>query len=70
MRTRKDTVLVVDDNRQFRDRSEKIMQERGYAVISAANGLEALKIVKEEAPNVILMDQIMPKMDDCMALGE
>ena len=56
-------VLVVDDE----PRNVRILQiqlnAQGYTVYTAADGLEALDIVKKEMPDLILLDINMPKMD-------
>ena len=56
-------VLVVDDE----PRNVRILQihlnAQGYAVYTAADGVEALDIVEEDAPDLILLDINMPKMD-------
>ena len=56
-------ILVVDDE----PRNVRILQiqlnARGYTVYTAADGLQALEVVKEEMPDLILLDINMPKMD-------
>ena len=56
-------ILVVDDE----PRNVKILQihlnARGYAVYTAADGLQALDIVEKEMPDLILLDINMPRMD-------
>lgn len=70
MEAGKSTVLIVEDNGVFRDMLEEVMQEENYAVISAANGVEALEKIEEATPDVILLDQIMPEMDGMTMLRE
>lgn len=57
------TVLVVDDDLDLRGALELILEEEGYRVRTAANGLEALASVAEEVPTVIILDMRMPLMD-------
>lgn len=56
------TVLVVEDTELLRRMySDKLTQE-GYRVLSAADGLEALSLLRGDTPDLILLDLIMPKM--------
>jgi len=56
-------VLVVDDEPIIVEISKRKLQERGYEVMTAANGLEALDAIKKKIPNLILLDIQMPKMN-------
>jgi len=57
------TILVVDDNRDMVHLFKKILATHGYQVISAENGLDALKMASENLPDLILLDLAMPKID-------
>ena len=54
--------LVVDDSMLIRHSVCRFMEERGYAVESATNGLEALEMLKGISPAIIITDMQMPKM--------
>lgn len=56
-------ILVVDDNLQNVELLEGLLASRGYEVIKAFNGKEALKKVEEVAPDIILLDVLMPHID-------
>ncbi|MFH0799663.1 MAG: response regulator [Pseudomonadota bacterium] len=56
-------ILVVDDEQAVCDMLKKFLQRKGHEALIALSGEEALKIVKEEKPDVILLDLIMPNMD-------
>ncbi len=58
-------VVVADDNVQLRDMvCEYLDEQSGIAVVGAAeNGVEALKMVEEKEPDVLVCDMIMPQMD-------
>ena len=64
----KPRVLVVDDNPDMRDHIESILS-RQYNVVTAANGAEALQLVEERGPDLILSDIMMPVMDGIELLG-
>jgi CheY-like chemotaxis protein len=59
------TVLVVDDDPGIRDLLTELLEDEGYQVVSAANGLEAINHLHRgtEHPCVILLDLMMPVMN-------
>src|SRR2546421_5472214 len=57
------TILIVDDEPFNIDLLEQQLEEFGYATVSARNGQEALDKVAAEAPDLILLDVMMPIMD-------
>ena len=63
-------ILVVDDE----PRNVKILhiqlQARGYAVLTAGDGAEALEVVRDETPDLILLDINMPKVDGYEVLAK
>ncbi|WP_225984573.1 EAL domain-containing protein [Noviherbaspirillum aerium] len=56
-------VLVVDDDRSTRSSLRHTLQRDGFRVEEAADGAQALHILKRIQPDVILMDAVMPVMD-------
>ena len=56
-------VLVVDDEKPLRDFVRRNLEVRGYKVLTASNGLEALAIFKNESIQLVIMDIMMPHMD-------
>lgn len=56
-------VLVVDDEPSIREALAGILEEEGYSVTTAANGQEALAMVRARRPRVILLDLMMPVMN-------
>ncbi|MGH7322254.1 MAG: response regulator [Candidatus Rokuibacteriota bacterium] len=61
--TRPSRILIVDDEALNVDYLEQELGERGYQTLSARNGREALEKVAAEAPDLILLDVMMPIMD-------
>ena len=55
--------LVVDDSMLIRHTVCRFLEERGFSVESATNGLEALELLKNIRPDLIVTDIQMPKMD-------
>lgn len=69
----KETILIVDDEREIRDLIEIYLKNEGYNVLKATEGLEALKILNENQIYLIILDIMMPKMDGiqaCMKIRE
>ena len=58
-----DKVLVVDDEWEIRNLLAEFLAGEGYDVIQASNGEEALELAEKEAPQVILLDILMPGID-------
>jgi adenylate cyclase len=56
-------ILVVDDIPENVRLLEAVLVPRGYEVVSALNGKEALGLVESEKPDLILLDVVMPEMD-------
>ena len=57
------TVLVVEDNASLRMAIVTILKQDGYTVLSAADGMQALDVMKNSQPGLILADIAMPVMD-------
>jgi len=55
-------ILVVDDERDICKVLSKILELAGYRVLSAYNGMDALKVVKEENPDMVFLDYMMPDL--------
>lgn len=56
------TVLVVDDEEDIRRLLKRILQERGYRVIEASRGTEALQAVRDHALDCIVLDAMLPEI--------
>jgi DNA-binding response OmpR family regulator len=56
-------IMIVDDDPSIRKFVRANLEARGYKVLLAADGEEALQIIERELPDLILLDIMMPKMD-------
>jgi CheY-like chemotaxis protein len=56
-------ILVVDDDEMNRDMLSRRLLRKGYEVVLAVNGLEAIERTSAERPELILMDLSMPVLD-------
>jgi len=57
------TVLVVDDEPSVRDALERALKAQHYAVTTAVDGRQALDVVADVRPDLVLLDVLMPVMD-------
>ncbi|MCK5856589.1 MAG: response regulator transcription factor [Bacteroidales bacterium] len=63
MENNKYKILLVDDEPDILEFLGYNLRKEGYAVLTANNGVEALKIAKKEIPHLIVLDVMMPEMD-------
>ncbi len=54
-------VLVVDDDPDVRLFNVTVVEENGFTPIEASNGEEGLKLLKEEKPDLVILDVLMPR---------
>lgn len=59
----KETILIVDDEKEIRDLIAIYLSNEGYEILMATNGLEALKVVEKQEVDLIVLDIMMPDMD-------
>jgi len=55
-------ILVIDDNPVVLKLDESLLRSVGYEVITASDGIEGIKKAREERPDIILLDIILPGM--------
>ena len=56
-------ILLIEDNELNRDMLSRRLRRKGFDVILAVDGIEGIKIVQSEPPNLILMDLSLPVLD-------
>lgn len=57
------TIMVVDDEKRLVSLLESYLDQEGFRVVKAANGREALFLARQEKPDLIVLDIMMPEMD-------
>jgi len=60
-------VLVVDDDPSVRDSLRRSLAFNGYEVLTAEDGIEALRVVGDERPDAVVLDVMMPRFDGLQA---
>lgn len=63
-------ILLVEDNEINRDMMVRRLQRRGYTVVAAMDGQQAVEMARLERPDLILMDMSLPVMDGWEATRE
>ena len=58
-----DTILLVEDNELSRDALARRLARRGYRVVAAGDGEEAVALAQASSPDLILMDLGLPRLD-------
>ena len=56
-------ILIVDDDPSQRLLMRKVLEQKGFGVIEAADGVEACRLNEEHRPDLLLVDLMMPRMD-------
>jgi CheY-like chemotaxis protein len=56
------TVLLVEDSKFQKLVNERLLHRAGYTVLNASDGEEALRIARENIPDIILLDMLLPKL--------
>jgi CheY-like chemotaxis protein len=62
-------ILVVDDDPDFVEITRTILESKGYEVASAANGDQALKSMRQDLPDLVLLDVMMSTVLDGLNLS-
>ena len=57
------TILIADDEAEIRDILHLYLEQAGFHVVEAADGFETLSLLEKEAPDLLLLDIMMPKLD-------
>jgi len=63
MTTRSRLILIAEDQETLRTSISRNLRARGFEVIEAANGMEALSLWDAEQPQLLILDVMMPRMD-------
>ena len=62
MRKEKAKIVVVDDDKEVGEVLQMHLMGKGYQVFLACSGIEALELIRAEAPHLLLLDKRMPQM--------
>ncbi len=63
-------ILIADDDPALNEFLSQILEDEGYRIVSATDGIEALEIAQKQLPQLITMDLKMPRMDGAEAIRQ
>jgi CheY-like chemotaxis protein len=63
-------ILFIDDDPLFSEIQVKILGQEGHLVTTAENGVEAMKVLRQIEPDLIITDILMPEMDGVGIISE
>ena len=66
----KKKIIVVDDEKSIRDLVREVLEEEGYEVDTAINGIDGIKKIKELVPDLVIVDIMMPLMNGYHMVNE
>ena len=56
------TILLADDQKNIRDFCKQELEDEGYRVILARDGREAIRLIRKEPPDLVILDLCMPRV--------
>ncbi len=62
-KAKKEKILIVEDNEDILMLLKSMLKSKGYRIVTADNGEDALRLAKEEEPQLVLLDLTLPKID-------
>ncbi len=70
MENKKIRILVADDEKEIRNILRIMLTKKGYGVVEASGGIEAVEAVRNDAVDLVLMDIMMPRMNGIEAVSK
>jgi len=64
------TILLIEDDKQFRNFVKKVLQAEGYVVLQAKDGSQGAEMIKKHDPDLIVTDLLMPHKDGVRLISE
>ena len=56
-------VLIIDDDEALVRLIDQVLTQKGYEVLKASDGQEALRLLFDQRPDLVILDVVMPRMD-------
>ncbi len=64
------TILLIEDDKQFRNFVKEVLLAEGYTVLQAEDGSQGVEMIKEHDPDLIITDLLMPRKDGVRLITE
>lgn len=64
------TVLVIEDDEQIRLILRQVLEEEGYDVLEARDGIEGTRVYRERSPDLVITDMVMPEKDGIETIAD
>ncbi len=61
-------LLVVEDDQTLREGLRRVLEKSGYRVSTAVRGIDALRLIREEPPDLVVLDLMLPGLDGTYVL--
>ncbi len=63
-------ILIVDDDPDIREGIVAVLETNDYRLVTASNGIECMEHIRDETPNLLILDMLMPRMDGFAVIRE
>jgi two-component system alkaline phosphatase synthesis response regulator PhoP len=63
-------ILIVDDDPDIREGIVAVLETNDYHLATASNGIECMEHIRDEAPDLLILDMLMPRMDGFAVIRE
>ena len=60
---KKAKIAIVDDEKALVETLKSILEERGFSIVTAYDGVSGLELIKREKPDIVILDITMPELD-------
>jgi DNA-binding response OmpR family regulator len=57
------TILIIEDEAMLADTLREVLEDEGHEATTASNGEEALRLLADKRPDLVLLDLMLPRMD-------
>lgn len=64
------TLLLIEDSKFLRMATERLLVKEGYVILCASDGEEALSIAREQRPDMVILDMLLPKISGIEVLNK
>ena len=68
--SKKPYILIVDDDPDIREGIVAVLETGDYRLATACNGIECMEHIRDEAPDLLILDMLMPRMDGFAVIRE